>query len=996
MISEPQSGTSIDQARLRATLRLCFPPEQADALAERLLPDEFDPALALTPVLRLARLRFGTDRWLALVRPRRSTPPLHPRPGFSSVAALGLALHLGLDLDMATLAHLFHKPAGEIAVELCRARQELDPEHLSPCSDFASQIGRYRDPVSDRLMRLELLQHLESCARCQMALEHLKETDASLLNFIDQAERTLEPVPCVRPARQRLLWLGPAFLWGALAILLVLLLTAGLVGSRRLLAGSSTPVPLTAPDAPAPRFDGWLLETTQSGQVDAFNVGSGTRRTLVSAVPNGIPTSSNPDTNVTVMLSPDHNRILQVISTGAKSNSLELSYFGMNGSLLNQLTLMNEGTTSNVLDWQDDDHLLISEIPVRNQNESNQAYGTRLKSDGQLIVFDMRTGIRRMIVSGSFTSARISPDGKYLALLSDVATVQPTLDIRPFNGTSAGEPIATAPIGSILPVGPSFFWTHDGQRLIFATSRSTTQTTEFQSMTLDGDVSTFYALRNAGFTSLFGLTPDGQHLVYVASEGQIGGSSLAYLQVGIDGGEPTELNAGGSSAKLAASDLFRRPIALVTSPDSDVMALPVQLPFSLPPNPQGGSSFSSSVVLAFDSDGTQIGALLDQFSDLSVIGWLPPDAIAPPASNAASNPGEFHELSNSVQGMDQASQLTADSRVSPDGGSVLIYDPIYSMSMSAALNDGPPGSPARKPFLETAGPPIDASWMPDGSGAIGVQNSSTDHDKKSRIALYEGQTSDPIFTPTMIPFDPAGLGENTSAAYHAPLMAPNGLRYSFFVSDEKSVALWIGGRDQPPKVVTSWNLPEDVKVDMPTIAAWIDTDTLIFTQPDEWSGGLPQHLSLQRVTLGADGSSRIETLTSWHARGNESGIVLQELRLSPDLSQIAVRLRHFTGSNPNTDRFDSIVVAGSGDLTQSLELARGQSGDGMSWSPDRSALVAVVQGGIKILSPTGAQAQLVETHDSGQAAYPIWVLPNQIWYEEMDGGQPAHVNELVR
>ena len=203
------------------------------------------------------------------------------------------------------------------------------------------------------------------------------------------------------------------------------------------------------------------------------------------------------------------------------------------------------------------------------------------------------------------------------------------------------------------------------------------------------------------------------------------------------------------------------------------------------------------------------------------------------------------------------------------------------------------------------------------------------------------------------------------------------MHYSFFVSDQKSVALWIGGRDQPPKVVASWNLPPNAKIDVPTIAAWIDNDTLIFAEPVDWSGGLPQHVSLQRVTLNADGTSSIQSLISWHPRGNETGIELRELRLSPDQSQIAVRLRHFTGSNPTSDRFDSIEVAARDDLTQSVELARGTSGDGISWAPDGSALVAVIQGGIKILSPTGGQMQSVETHDTGQAAYPVWVLPER-------------------
>ncbi len=817
-------------------------------------------------------------------------------------------------------------------------------------------------------------------------------SDASLIGIIEQFERTLDPAPDGRRSRIAL-WLGPALVWGSLAILLLLLVTAGITGLRRLLASHGTPVPLIASNTSAPRFDGWLLETTQSGEVVAFNVATGARHLIVQ----GVAIRSNQDRNVTVMLSPDHTGILQLISSGSNSDSLEVRFYGLNGSSMNQFTLTDDGFSSNVLGWLNDGRLLISVIPLRNETESNADYTARMNSKGRLIALNLDTGNRQVIANGSYSAANVSPDGKYLALLRNVVSGQSTLEIRPFNDAAVGDTIASAPIGLVQPVGPSVIWTRDSQRIIFASGMSTTQTTTFQSMTLSGTVTSFYSLRNAGFTALIGLTRDGQHLVYVAANGLIGGSPWAYLQVDINGGEPQELSTGGSASTLTAYVLFREPIALVASPDSDAVALTVQLPFSLPQSPQLGSSFMSNVVLAFDSEGQNVGVLLEQFSDLAILGWLPEDAIPPRSTSSTdAKTGQFHEASNSVQGMDEASQITASSQVSPDGTSVLIYDSIYGFSMSAALNDGSSGQAERQPFLQTAGPPADASWMPDGSGAIGVQTTGATGKQTSRIEVYEGQSTDFGVTPTMIAFDPAGLGDNTSTAYHSPLMAPNGLHYSYFVSDEKSVSLWIGGRDQPPKVVASWDLPPNAKIDVSTIAAWIDNSTLIAAEPDNWSSGLPQHVSLQRITLSADGTSTNQPLISWHARGNETGIELRDLRLSPDQSQIALRLRHFTGSNPNSDRFDSIEVADADDLMQSLELARGTSGDGISWSPDNSDLVAVIQGGIKILSPSGGQTQSVKIGDDEQAAYPVWVLPNEIWYEEMDGGQPAHVNELTR
>ena len=283
-------------------------------------------------------------------------------------------------------------------------------------------------------MRLELLQHLEGCARCHLALEHARETDATLLGFIEEAERTLDPAPDGRRSRIAL-WLGPALVWGSLAILLLLLVTAGITGSRRLLASHGTPVPLIASNTSAPRFDGWLLETTQSGEVVAFNVATGARHAYCPGSGHQIQSRQQRHGDALTQITQASCRL---ISSGSNSDSLEVRFYGLNGSSMNQFTLTEDGFSSNVLGWLNDGLLLVSVIPLRNENESNADYTARMNSNGRFIALNLDTGNRQVIANGSSSAANVSPDGKYLALLRNVVSGQSTLEIRPFNGTAVG------------------------------------------------------------------------------------------------------------------------------------------------------------------------------------------------------------------------------------------------------------------------------------------------------------------------------------------------------------------------------------------------------------------------------------------------------------------------------------------------------------------------------------------------------------------------------
>ena len=960
-----QSGVHLDQ--LRAALRLCFPPEEADRLAARVALDAADPARVLAPVVRMARLRYTTNRWLSVVSRRRThredRPPVHPRLNLPASSAVALALHLGLGLDIATLAHLFHMSTTTMGIAVQRARQTLQSESSMPCPEFVAAIGCYRDPPDNRAARLELLQHIEGCDHCQCALNQARKTDEQLLGAINQAQAGLPDAPG-STASARSLWLGPALLWSGMVLLALVVVIAVGIGAHRLLVKPHSPVPLIAVRTASSPISGWWLAASPAGNLEATNLATGQRRSLIPAAP---------DATSSMMLAPDHRRVAVWQHASATTPQTSVRIYQIDGTLLHEWSLSSESTDEPLLGWLDANHLLVTHAPRPTPSETSDHYRARLPTVAQLLTLNVETGAQRVILNGQVNAVYVSPDGHYVALDRTVRVGVFNLEIRQVAGTQLGPPVAEFD-QSVYPV----FWTQDSAGVAFAippaSLSDTGETVDFLGLT--GRVTPLVNQASSLDFSLLGVTPDGKKVIYASNPGSVGIRPWNYWEVSVHGGTPQKIAVG--SASIA-------PGSLAWSPGGDLFALSEAQPVVLA-NPQQGStrtSVTTYVTRAFNIQGQPVGDVFSAFTDRPPIAWLPEDAMPVHGTLKHVNAGSFHTI-GVAHDIGVKPQLTTNSRMSPDGTQALIYDATYDFSMAAPIAGGGPTG--------IAGAPVDPSWLPDSSGAIAVEHHTVNGETISRVAIYGQANVGGGLAP--VDFDPAELGNSITATYHAPMLAPNGLRYSFFVVNGRDVALWIGGSGLPPRVLEHWSLPDGSKLEPPLISSWVDNDTLIFTEPADWSRGLPQRALLRRLTLATGGSPRIDTLLTWHPNGNELGIVLQELRLSPDQTHIAVRLRRYTGTNLGTDRFDSICVAESMDLSQSIEIARGSSGDGMSWSPAGTELVAVIKDGLQVMSRDGSKVQIVDT-GSGVASYPLWVSPNEIWYES-ETGDAAQVMVLQR
>jgi WD40 repeat protein len=938
-VPEP-SAAPIEMNRLRGALRLCFAAKQADVLAALARLDAAEPQRALAPVVRAARLSYGLRRVVAPVVGRHSSAPLRPRLGLDTDAVLMLALHVGLDCGSELLAPLFGRTIDGVGAGLAQARQALATERVETCLAFRPLLGRYRELGAEREAQIALLQHVSQCPDCRRALELARQTDAELRETSEAFAGTLSPLDATPRGPRRLL-ASPLLSIAGMVLIGLLLLGGVVVGANRVLRPAHHATPLAAASAVS-QPAGWLLEADETGKVDAVELSTGERRLLIPGVSG---------TRVDDLVSSDRRTIAQTIYLQYPKQPESLRIYDLDGTLRQRWDLETAQYVRTPIAWIDNARLLMTQVPVAAFEPTLNVFTHNVRQNSSLVVLDVGSGAEQSISAEGVHLARSSPDGTLLAIERYGADATGDLEIRPFDGKTLGPAIAT-----VQDQPDSFWWSPDSGRL-FAVVRDANGRFVLDAIDRSGQERTLVPFGEHDIVKLLGIAPDGQTLVYADASDSAGNNPWAFWQVDAASGGVRKL-ADGQAGQLSAAQA-------VWSPKGDRLVLITAEPYYLAAGTP--DALTSYVTLAFDRQGNELGPVLDDLRANTALGWLPDGdipATLPVQSATSSQNGASSALA--------AANLTIDafSQVSPDGSRVLLHGRALSAYVAQPLNGGEP---------QTLGIMNDPSWLPDGSDIIGI---NTD-DYENRIMLTTG-SADPLL------LDPAGLSA-PDEVYRLPLIAPNGLRYSFFVVRSEAVQLWVGGRDQTARMVASWDVPNGVSVDPALVARWSGNDDLIFLAPDDWRDGLPRRSSLRRWSAS---SGTVDTLLNWTPRGNERGILGQELSLSRDGREFAIRLRHFTGEDVEHDRADSIVVASARDVSQAFEITRDAPGDGLSWSPDGTELAAGLRNKIAVLAADGRTIEYPPL-DSPLAAEPLWLQPDEIWFATNDGSSPV-IRRLLR
>ncbi|HET7036006.1 MAG TPA: hypothetical protein VFI42_10035, partial [Thermomicrobiaceae bacterium] len=855
----------------------------------------------------------------------------------------------------------FQATPEQMARDLAGARRAVDPALPRGCQGEDILV---RAPLAvDAQARMALAMHLRGCDACRRALAAGEALDARLRETIEREAAQLPALPpAARPWRLRASWLGAL----AAGVLLLTLVVAGAGAAlARWAPRGGLPIPLVTSAAQPP--SGWLVRLTQQRQLQAVSLdGTRTRPLQDLDVAQGF---------VQPLISPKGDLVAL-----ADANVPYLEFARLGGKVISTHTFEDSTFTFeyNSAGWLDDGTFLVIAQPLYRQGESQAFYEMRAAGQTRLLAVDAASGGARQLFQGDLCAASPSPDGTRIALAVCAADGGPaTLDLRPVTPDGLGPPIAHLE----RELRSQVVWSPDSRRCYFASGGAPPQNPlatpapltatpyALHALDRDGRLTTLAATQALALNPVT-VTPDGANLVYDTLDGtpspQSPTPTLHLWRLPLDGGEPVQL-ATITGAVMPSNALW--------SPDGHTLLLPLSHRYFLsesdtaPAANSGNQYVTELLTLGPDWTPRPLATELDGYASW-VLRWLPEDALPPLPAPRLSGHAAAPEPVKALTGY----QLDPGSSASPDGRYAIVAE--RDSGFPAVLPRD--GRDTRSLLAGTT----DLTWLPDGSGAIGVAPASRAGDPKaaaSRLTLYANAYLPNTFPLDFHSFDPARLGAGTQRRYARPLVAPGGDLLSFFVVDpaRQRITLWLTGWDLPPRQVSDWPLPAAARDALPPVAAWADGRTLIVARPDRWRGSLPQAATLLRVSVDPANNVAITPLVTLTGHGSDHGIALVELALSPDGSRLAYRLRHFTGSNLSGPHDDSLRVAPASDLRQSLELARGAPGQGLAWAPDSAWLAAPLHGQLLLLAADGSSSQTL-TPAGKDAAGPIW-LGDQLW-----------------
>jgi hypothetical protein len=398
--------------------------------------------------------------------------------------------------------------------------------------------------------------------------------------------------------------------------------------------------------------------------------------------------------------------------------------------------------------------------------------------------------------------------------------------------------------------------------------------------------------------------------------------------------------------------------------------------------PLGGFFLDLETVVAWtavDAEGEResLRATFGLHPEFVPIAWLPADALPerPPAELLNEVAFGTPEAVDQVRGH---ASIGVDSSVSPNGEFV-----VLEAEDEEALAIWRRDLTRSRRLTRGASEP---SWMPDNSGVIGVASRFADEPTASRLMLFESRLSRQVRTFDYQAFDPAGIGEDRERRYRTPVLSPTGSDVAFVVQDARAgrFDLHLVGIGRDSSVVTTWDVPHDALVDLAPVVTWVDRETLLVSHPVDWEAGLPRGVALVRVIV-HDAGTIVEELGVLRGRGDDRGVALIELALSPDGQEMSYRLRHYRDPSVTRDVTDTIHVAATRDISQETLLARGDAGEGLTWLDDGRWLLGVLDWRLAALSVDTLDVEYLTDREM-VAAFPLVVSSAEVWFAGNDGG----------
>ena len=691
-----------------------------------------------------------------------------------------------------------------------------------------------------------------------------------------------------------------------------------------------------------------------------------------------------------VSLSPDNQLIARQEPVAQPQSHVELTVFSLDGSVKHTVDLHDQALYL-LSGWLTNDTVLEVTQPSQDQNEPLDPYVSGLQTNSMVVAVNVATGEQRTMFRGSVQSIYPSPD-RSLVVMSTWSNANggpATIELRPMQNGAIGDVISR----TTVEFGRDPVWAPDSSRVYISPVRdqsvtptvaldqstteatSTTQREAIASLDRTGHMTLLSPLPSGVFSYPIAVSPDGQYLISVTGSFNTAAGTSRYQiwRTNRDGDDAVPL--AGASPNSTQTGIW--------SPSDGTLMLQYIRPFLIGPSTDNivlGTVWSYSTMAVFpDGRTVSVRTQLDTSNASSYFGWLPADAISD-ATTAASggHAGAVSEIDQLSQGRletDPSSQASLGNQY------VVLRD---ASDESPVIWDRAAGKGRRLGEGKS-----ELSWLPQGNQLIAVGKLEAGQPSGlSRLMTFAPSFGTSVPQYDFRAYDPAGIGTSTTINYASPTFAPDENTLACFTVDSRSgsVSLWLTTYDVSAKSVYTWSVPSDSKVSSDPVAAWVDTNTLIFAEPANWHDGLPGRVLLQRLTIEPDGSTNVETLTTLDTHGNEHGVDLEELALSSASGRIAYRLRHFTQSSTTNGAFDSVDIITLDHPGSPIEVSRQGTGSGLSWSPDGNVLATPVSGQIRFYSSVGDLLGTVTGLD--EQSSPVWVSPSEVWFNaNVDGRQ---------
>ena len=905
---------------------------------------------------------------------------LGPGWGIPSIGAVLLAFHAGAEIDARSLAGASGKPEDEVGQDLYHARRALTGSEAEACQHMRPLIGRYADSSLPRDAMIGLINHARACEQCRELAAEFRSLDERIHDAVEAAETIL---PATESSRLRVRR-NPLLLWvPIIVVILVALIILAVISPG---TSSSSEASSLFPDKADSEHRGWLILSSEH-EVMAFDLESGERRRILEHPAHDWwnPRIISPGAELAVRWE-EYTRVDQRIGA--------LRAYDMNGE--RQFLHRWSGPRSRTFSgWLDNRTVIFTERGA--SRRSGDAPASPDSTSPSIVAANLESGEERVLYQGALDRVEPSPDGTFIAIVRPEEGPWPgkTIDILQFDDEAPSPIVATLERRYLSWTG-RMVWAPDSSAIFvaaipkdddptspFVSSDSAPGAYDFERLQLvrietTGDISEIQVdLEASGWIVPQAFSQDGRQLAVVTNESQDRDGDWRHAVLDLSTGQITrsdELVPGARWWKTEAlwipgeeSFLTQRVASNRFQTEVDGIA-----PESLILNTLDESGAARSPTIVFQ-DTTTLN--LRRGTGLGMLRAVPDEIMRFDDDHADERPRP--QISTPLSQATSNQQLISQSSIASTGRYVLLRQ-----------HDSEAGSRDRLMHLQAwAGTDSDApgthdyAWLPRETAVVGVDPPDTELGQGSRIMFVATERFSPLHG---FRIDPASVDEDVDRSYRLPIVSVDGARLGFFVRDYRagSVQLWIDSWRHGAQQIDSWDYPDDTRLEPTLELIWTGQSSFAYSRVVDWVDGYPQRIELVRGVLHEDGDVELIAVHRFQAGGRDHGIDLADLAIAPGDQLVAIRLRHFTGDDPDRDSRDSIHINSTSDLSQSIELIRADPGEGLTWLGGDEWLVAGINGRLALLDSTGQEIDyLTET----PAAFPVLTRPAEIWYQDLTG-----------